>query len=203
MDVGFIGIGAMGAAMATRLVEAGHKVRVWNRTPAPAQAQAAKGAVPVATAAEAFSGDAVVSMLSNDEAVRAVVLDSGLLDKAPKGIVHAQMATISLALGKELAAAHAEKGVAYVAAPVLGRPDAAAAGKLNIMAAGDPAAIARVQPLFDAMGQKTWSVGTEPHVANATKIACNFVLACTIETIAEAYALGERNGLKTKDSSRS
>jgi 3-hydroxyisobutyrate dehydrogenase-like beta-hydroxyacid dehydrogenase len=134
-------------------------------------------------------------MLANDDAVRAVVLDSGILDRAPKGIVHIEMATISLELGKELAAAHAKCGIAYVAAPVMGRPDAAAAGKLNILAAGDSAAIAKVQPLFDAMGQKTWTVGTEPIIANATKLSCNFVLACAIETLSEAFTLGEANGL--------
>ncbi len=199
MEIGFIGLGAMGSPMATRLVDAGHRVRVWNRSKKPLAALKEKGAIPVATAAEAFSGDAVVSMLANDEAVRAVILDAGLIDDAPKGLVHVSMATISLALGKELAAAHAKCGVAYVAAPVLGRPDAAAAGKLHILPAGEPAAIEKLRPLFDAMGQKTWIVGDDPSAANATKIACNFALACAIETISEAFALGEANGVAQKD----
>jgi 3-hydroxyisobutyrate dehydrogenase-like beta-hydroxyacid dehydrogenase len=196
MQVGFIGIGAMGAAMATRLIEAGHTVQLWNRSPDALKPLVAKGGVAVATAAEAFAGDAVITMLANDEAVRSIVVDGGLLDRAPKGIVHVEMATLSLDLGKQLAAEHAKRGIGYVAAPVLGRPDAAAAGKLNIMAAGETAAIETVQPLFDAMGQKTWIVGAEPHIANATKLACNFVLACAIETLSEAFVLGERNGVE-------
>ncbi len=155
MEVGFIGIGGMGSAMAERLLAAGHGVRAWNRSSGPAEELAKKGATQAKTPAEAFAGDAVVTMLANDEAVRSVILDTDLLERAPKGLIHIVMATISLDLGKELATAHKKHGVAYVAAPVLGRPDAAAAGKLNILAAGDAASVARVEPLFAAMGQKT------------------------------------------------
>ncbi len=199
MDVGFIGIGAMGAAMAARLVEAGHRVRAWNRSPQALEGLKKNGAEAVATAADALSGDAVITMLANDEAIRSVVLDAGLLDAAPRGAVHVVMSTISLDLGKELATTYESRDIDYVAAPVLGRPDAAAAGKLNILAAGDPAAIERVRPLFEVMGQKTWVLGEAPEIANATKLACNFMLACAIEAISEAFALGERSGVRPKD----
>ncbi len=199
MEVGFIGIGAMGSAMAMRLVAAGHRLRVWNRSPKALEELRRNGAEAVATAREAFSGEAVITMLANDEAVRSVILDAGLLEEAPKGAVHIVMSTISLELGKALAAAHESRDLDYVAAPVLGRPDAAAAGKLNILAAGDPAAIERVRPLFDVMGQKTWVLGEAPEIANATKLACNFMLACAIEAISEAFALGERNGVRPRD----
>ena len=195
MDIGFIGLGAMGRPMAANLVRAGHTVRVWNRSPGPAEALAKEGAQPVPTAREAFRGDAVITMLADDAALRAVVLDGRLLEGAPPGLVHVSMSTISVALARELAEAHRARGVAYVAAPVFGRPDVAAAAKLNIVASGDGAAIDRVQPLFDALGQKTWRFGEEPYRANVAKLAGNFMLTAAIEAMAEAAAMGERNGV--------
>ena len=127
MDIGFIGLGSMGSAMASNALKAGHTVRVWNRSPDAAQALVNQGATLAASPAEAFTGDAVFSMLADDAALRAVIIDSGLLAQAPKGTVHVNMATISVALAEELAKLHADHGVAYVAAPVLGRPDVAAA----------------------------------------------------------------------------
>ncbi|OHX23700.1 oxidoreductase, partial [Xanthomonas alfalfae] len=113
----------------------------------------------------------------------------------PAGSVHVNMATISVALAHELTALHAERGVAYVAAPVLGRVDVAEAGKLNILAAGDEAAVARVQPMFDALGQKTWYIGRAPEQANAVKLAANFCLASAIGAMAEASALARGHGV--------
>ncbi|MGI4855408.1 MAG: NAD(P)-dependent oxidoreductase [Janthinobacterium lividum] len=189
MDIGFIGLGSMGGAMAMNALKAGHTVRVWNRSPGPAQALAEAGAKVVASAAEAFAGDAVFSMLADDAALRAVLVDGGVLAQAPKSTIHVNMATISVALAQELAALHAAQGLAYVAAPVLGRPDVAAAGKLNIVAAGPDDAIARVQPVFDVIGQKTWRVGTDAYKANVFKLGANFMLAAAIETTGEAAAL--------------
>ena len=199
MDVGFIGLGAMGSAMAANLVKAGHTVRVWNRSRGPVDALAREGAVPATSARDAFRGDAVISMLADDAAVRAVVLDEQLLDGAPAGLVHVNMATISVALARELAALHQARGVAYIAAPVFGRPDAAAAGKLQIVAAGDPAAVARVQPLFDVMGQATSRIGEEPHRANVTKLAGNFMIVSAIEAMAEASAMAKGHGVAERD----
>lgn len=197
MDIGFIGLGSMGTPMALNLVRAGHAVRVWNRS--PEAAAAVEGAIPVASPAEAFRGDAVVTMLSDDEAVRGVIVDSGALADAPRGLVHVVTSTISVALVDELVALHRAAGIAYVGAPVFGRPTAAAAAQLNIVAAGDPDAIARVQPIFDALGVRTWRLGDEPHAAHAAKLAGNMMIALAIEAMAEATALTESYGVPAAD----
>src|SRR5437868_1432246 len=114
MDVGFIGLGTMGGRIAQNLLNAGYRLRVWNRSPAPVDALARLGARPVATAHEAFSGDAVFSMLADDDAVRAVI--DGVFDGAPRGLVHVNLATISIPLARELAARHRAHGLSYVAA---------------------------------------------------------------------------------------
>lgn len=198
MDIGMIGLGEMGGAIAANLLKAGHRVRVWNRTPERAQPLAAAGAQVVAAPADAFAGDAVVSMLSDDAAVRGV-FDAALLDRAPRGLIHVNMATISVALAAQLASEHAGRRLHYVAAPVLGRPDAARAAKLTIVAAGAPEAIDRVQPLFDVIGQKTWRIGTSPQQANVMKLAANFMLASAVETLGEAAALLAGHGVALRD----
>jgi 3-hydroxyisobutyrate dehydrogenase-like beta-hydroxyacid dehydrogenase len=194
MDVGFIGLGAMGRGMAANLVKAGHRVRVWNRSPGPADELARAGAEVVAEPAAAFGG-AVFSMLADDQAVRQTVLEQGLLPRAPAGTVHVNLATVSVALAEELSAEHGRHGVEYVAAPVFGRPDAAAAGQLAIVAAGPAAALDRVQPLLDVLGRRTWRVGDRAAQANAVKIAGNFLIASAIESMAEAAVLVERHGV--------
>ncbi len=199
MDVGFIGLGNMGAAMARNLLKAGHRLTVWNRSPNAAQALEAAGATRATSPGEVFAGDAVITMLADDDALRGVVIESGALDRARRGLVHASMSTISVSLAEDLAARHRQCGVAYVAAPVFGRPDAAEAGKLNILAAGDETAIDRLQPLFDAMGQKTWRLGAEPQRANAAKLAGNLMIACAIEAMGEASALGLAYGVPPSD----
>jgi hypothetical protein len=173
-------------------------VRVWNRSPEKAQPLAGLGAQIVATPAEAFAGDAVFSMLADDAALREVITAS-LLEHAPRGLIHANMATISVALAEELATAHASRGVHYVAAPVLGRPDVAAAGKLTIVAGGPAESIDRIQPIFDALGQKTWRIGSLPQQANVIKLAANFMLGAAIETLGEAAALVTGHGLAMQD----
>jgi hypothetical protein len=198
MDIGFIGLGEMGTVMVANILKAGHSVRVWNRTPERAQALAAQGAQVVATPAAAFAGDAVFSMLADDDAIRAVI-DARLLESAPRGLIHVNMETISVALAESLAHAHAERGLNYVAAPVLGRPDVAAAAKLTIVAAGPAEAIDRVQPVFDAIGQKTWRIGSLPQQANVMKLAVNFMLASAVETLGEASALLTGHGVATQD----
>jgi 3-hydroxyisobutyrate dehydrogenase-like beta-hydroxyacid dehydrogenase len=189
MRVGFIGLGAMGHGMAGRLIEAGHDVQVWNRSPQPSEELARRGARHAKDLEDAFNGDAVVTMLADDDAVRATILSRNLLRTANKTLVHVVMSTISVAFARELEQAHADAGIAYVSAPVMGRPEVAAAGKLNILAAGDSSAIERARPLFDAMGQKTWLLGSEPHQANVAKVAMNFLLGSAIEAMAEATTL--------------
>ncbi|MDO1527805.1 NAD(P)-dependent oxidoreductase [Fulvimonas sp. R45] len=195
MKVGFLGLGAMGGAMAANLLKAGHDVTVWNRSSAATQPLAALGAAVVREPADAARGDAVLSMLANDAAVRAVILDGGVLGAMAPGAVHANHATISVALARELAAAHARRGLGYVAAPVFGRPDVAAAGKLNILAAGAAQAIEHVRPLLEAMGSRVWPLGEAPERANAAKLAGNFMLGAAIESMAEACALVRAHGV--------
>ncbi len=193
MRVGFIGLGSMGSAMAARLIDAGHELSIWNRSSGPAEQLTQRGAHRLDTPAEAFSGDAVLTMLADDDSVRAVVLANDALKRAPnKKLVHVVMSTISVAFARELERAHAAAGLAYVAAPVLGRPEVAAAGKLNIIAAGWADAIERVKPLLDVIGQKTWVLGAEPHKANVAKLSMNFLIGAAIEAMAEAVTLAER-----------
>jgi 3-hydroxyisobutyrate dehydrogenase-like beta-hydroxyacid dehydrogenase len=194
MDVGVIGTGAMGSGIAANLLKAGHKVRVWDRTAEKTDKLVQRGATRVAQPEDAFGGDAVVTMLSSDEAIAAVLLDRGVLAKA-KGATHIVCATISVAFARELEAAHARHGVPFVSAPVLGRPDIAAAGQLNVLAGGDAATLAKVRPLLDAFGKKTWIVGEKPHQANAMKLACNFMLAAAVEAMSEASAFVERHDI--------
>ena len=195
MDIGFIGLGNMGKPMALNLLNAGHRLRVWNRSPAPAQELAARGAIVAASPREAVQGDAVVSILSDDETVRHIIVEQALAGAA-KPTVHINMATISVACAKELTRLHAQKGIDYVAAPVLGRPEVAAAGKLEILAAGKPGVLDRLQPVLAAIGQKVWRFGDEPSSANAVKIAVNFSLACAIEAMAESAALVQAHGIE-------
>jgi 3-hydroxyisobutyrate dehydrogenase-like beta-hydroxyacid dehydrogenase len=197
MDIGFIGLGTMGSRIAGNLINAGYRPRVWNRERAPVDALARLGARPVSTAREAFAGDAVISMLADDDAVHAVI--DGLLDGAPQGLVHVNMATVSVSLARELAAQHRARGLAYVAAPAFGRPELAAAGKLTIVVAGDPNAVARIEPLLDVIGQRTWRMGIEPERANVVKLAGNFMLGVAVEAMAEASAMASRHGIAPAD----
>ncbi|WP_114239371.1 NAD(P)-dependent oxidoreductase [Dyella sp. C9] len=199
MKVGFIGLGAMGSAMASNLLKAGHEVTVWNRSPGPTEPLASLGAKVVRSADRAAQGEVLFSMLANDDAVRAIFLTGGLLDDMDKGTVHVNHATISVALARELAAEHAQRGLDYVAAPVFGRPDVAAAGKLNILAAGRAAVIERVRPLLEAMGSRIWPLGDAAERANVVKIAGNFMLGAAIESMAEASALARAHGVSAAD----
>ena len=191
MQVGFIGVGRMGRVMVQSLLKAGHQVRAWDVTPEAVDAVVAHGAEKAANANEASWGDAVISMLPNDEAMRGVFLSSKFLQAESKSPVHINMATASVQCANELAEAHAKAGMQYIAAPVFGRPEMAAERNLNIMAAGDSATIERVQPLFDAIGKKTWRVGPTPSQANVVKLAGNLMVAAMIEAMAETAALGK------------
>jgi 3-hydroxyisobutyrate dehydrogenase-like beta-hydroxyacid dehydrogenase len=194
MNIGFIGLGNMGGAIAARLIGAGHAVRVWNRSPEPVRRLAEQGATAVATAREACAAPVVFSILSDDRVVRAVLLEAAL--PATAGTVHVNMATISPDLSDELATVLGEQGCGYIAAPVLGRPDVAAAGKLNIVAAGPAADLDRVQPLLDVIGQRTWRFGARAAQANVVKLAMNFMLAAAIESMGEAASLASGYGIE-------
>ncbi len=199
MKVGFIGLGAMGSAMASNLVAVGHAVTVWNRSEAAVEPLVSLGARAASTADRAAQGEVLCSMLANDQAVREVFLDGGLLDAMDRGTVHVNHATISVALAQQLAGEHEKRGLQYVAAPVFGRPDMAAAATLNILVAGKPAAIDKVRPLLEAMGSRLWPLGEAAERANVAKIAGNFMLASAIESMAEATALTRAHGVSATD----
>ena len=196
MDVGFIGLGNMGQAMARNLCNAGHSVTVYNRTRSRAEELKAHGAMIVDTPADACRGDAVITMLADDRAVEEVVLgESGFLSALTTETLHICMSTISVALSEHLADAHSEVGRIYIAAPVFGRPDAAAAAKLFIIAAGPTEPIKTCQSIFDALGQRTYFVGKDPHWANVVKLSGNFLVAAVIESLGEAFALIRKYGI--------
>jgi 3-hydroxyisobutyrate dehydrogenase-like beta-hydroxyacid dehydrogenase len=196
MKVGFIGLGRMGAAMAANLVRAGHDVTVFNRTPGKSAPLAKLGARAAVNVGEACDAEALITMLAHDDAASEIVLGrDGVIAHLPKGAIHVSMSTISVAFSQRLAQFHTNAGQRYVAAPVFGRPEMAAAGKLFIVAAGDDAAIDACQPLFRAIGQKTIPIGTEPSAANLVKLSGNFLMAAAIEALGEAIALVARAGI--------
>jgi 3-hydroxyisobutyrate dehydrogenase-like beta-hydroxyacid dehydrogenase len=196
MDMGVIGVGNMGSGMAANLLGAGHRVTVYNRSPDKVDALVARGARAAATVADACAGEAVVSMLANDAAVEAVTFGAdGIVATLPKGAVHVSSSTISVALAGRLASAHAEAGQRFVAAPVFGRPEAAEAALLFVVAAGDPDAVQRVSPLFDAIGQRTFVVSDDPTAASLIKLSGNFLIASVIESLGEAMALVGKAGV--------
>ena len=196
MKTGFIGLGRMGAGMAANLVRAGHDVTVFNRSPEKRRALLELGAHEAGSVADACHGQVIITMLADDTAVADVALAKyGIVETLAKGAIHVSMSTISVALSKRLSETHAHAGQRFVAAPVFGRPDAAAAAKLFIVVAGEPAAVEECKPLFDALGQKTFAISTEPTAANLVKLSGNFLLAAAIEALGEAIALVGKAGI--------
>jgi 3-hydroxyisobutyrate dehydrogenase-like beta-hydroxyacid dehydrogenase len=195
MKIGFVGLGSMGSAMAGHLVEAGHEVTIWNRSADKARPLVERGARQAATPAETAGGEVVVTMLANDEAVARVVFGEDGLLNAGGGAIHVSMSTISVTLAERLTQAHAAAGGVYVSAPVFGRPAAAQAGKLSVVAAGPSEAIDICAPLFAAVGQRTFHVGDAPKLANVIKLCGNFMIMSAIESLAEAMTLAGRNGV--------
>lgn len=199
MQIGFIGLGHMGRGMALSLLKAGHDVVVYNRTRSKAEALAAAGAIVADDVAAACRGEAVITMLSNDEALEEVTFGNrGILASLDRNAIHISSSTISVDLSERLAAAHSGRGQRYIAAPVLGRPDRAAEGQLYVVAAGSADAIAEVQPLFDAIGRGTIVVGHEAANATLAKLSINFLIATVFESLGEAIALIDRGGLDKK-----
>jgi 3-hydroxyisobutyrate dehydrogenase-like beta-hydroxyacid dehydrogenase len=196
MRIGLIGLGQMGTGIAANLLKAGHELTVYNRTRAKAEAFASEGAKVADHIADACRGDAVITMLSNDDAVESAVYgDGGVLASLPKGAIHVSSSTISVALSKRLAEQHAGRGQHYVAAPVFGRPEAAAAAKLFVVAAGSPEAVKTAMPIFDAIGQRTFTVSEDAPAANIIKLSGNFLIASVIESLGEAMALVGKAGI--------
>jgi 3-hydroxyisobutyrate dehydrogenase-like beta-hydroxyacid dehydrogenase len=186
----------MGQAMATRLVQAGHEVAVYNRTAAKLAPLVALGAKPASSVAEAAQhGGIVISMLADDAAVNAVTHDpQGLLASLPQGGIHVAMGTYGVPLIEALEKAHRDAGQRLVSAPVLGRPEAVTAGRLAVLAAGEAEAVARVRPLLEALGRRVFEVGVDARAAAAMKLANNMLLACAIEAMGEAFSLVQKCG---------
>lgn len=196
MELGFVGLGRMGSAMAANLLEAPHALAVHNRTAAKTAPLVSAGATHAKTPGQAAGGEAVITMLADDDAVEAAVFaQDGILDALPPGATHVSMSTISVGLAERLAHAHAEKGQHFVSAPVFGRPDAAAARKLFIVAAGAPEVIANLQTVFDTLGQRTFNVSEHAPNANLVKLSGNFLIMSVIEALGEAFALIDKAGI--------
>ena len=186
----------MGAGMALNLLKAGHDVTVYNRTRTKVEALVRQGAKAAASVSEACRGDAVMTMLANDDAVESVVFgDGGIVNSLRPGALHVSSSTISIALSERLTTAHAEAGQRFVAATVFGRPDVAAAGQLVVVAGGAPDGIEAAAPLLDAIGKSTFLASETPKIANLIKLSGNFLLASIIESLGEAMALVGKAGV--------
>jgi len=197
MKVGFIGLGSMGAGMSRNLIKAGHELVVYNRTRGPAEELRSLGAKVADSPSEAAVGaEALITMLADDHAVQGVIFEPGnAIESLPEGAVHISMSTISVELSRKLAKSHAEKHQNYIAAPVFGRPDAAAAGKLFIVTAGPSDSIEKCRSLFAAMGQKTFVINEDAPAANLIKLSGNFLTTTVIESLAEGFALMRKAGV--------
>jgi 3-hydroxyisobutyrate dehydrogenase-like beta-hydroxyacid dehydrogenase len=197
MKVGFIGLGSMGAGMSRNLIKAGHDLVVYNRTRSRAQEMQSLGAKVADSASEAaFGVEVLITMLADDRAVQDVIFEPGAaIEALPEGAIHISTSTISVDLSRRLAKSHAEKHQNYVAAPVFGRPDAAAAGKLFIVSAGPSGSIEKCRGLFAAMGQKTFTIGEDAPAANLVKLSGNFLITTVIESLAEGFALMRKTGV--------
>ena len=197
MKVGFIGLGSMGAGMSRNLIKAGNDLVVYNRTRSRSQEMQSLGAKVADTASEAAVGvDALITMMADDRAVQDVIFEPGrAIESLPERAVHISMSTISVDLSRRLAKSHAEKRQTYIAAPVFGRPDAAAAGKLFIVSAGPSESIEKCRSLFAAMGQKTFIINEDAPAANLIKLSGNFLTTTVIESLAEGFALMRKAGI--------
>jgi 3-hydroxyisobutyrate dehydrogenase-like beta-hydroxyacid dehydrogenase len=200
MKLGFIGLGNMGSAMARNLIKAGHQLILYNRTRQRAESLESLGARVASSPAEVASGvEVLITMLADDRAVEDALLGPhGALGGLPSGAIHVGMSTISVQLSRRLLAEHQGKQQHYIAAPVFGRPDAAAAGKLFIVVAGPSQQVERCSSLFDAMGQKTFVVDEQPPAANLFKLTGNFLITTVIESLSEAFALVRKSGLSAE-----
>jgi 3-hydroxyisobutyrate dehydrogenase-like beta-hydroxyacid dehydrogenase len=196
MQIGFIGLGQMGVGMAGRLLKAGHELAVYNRSRGKAESLATQGAKVADEVAAACGGEAVFTMLADDAAIESVAFGpKGIVASLPRGAVHICSSTISIALSERLLDAHSKAGQQFVAAPVFGRPDAAAGGMLFVVASGVAEAIKRVEPLLNVLGQKVFIVSERAPDAHLVKLSGNFLIASVIEGLGEAMALVEKGGV--------
>jgi 3-hydroxyisobutyrate dehydrogenase-like beta-hydroxyacid dehydrogenase len=202
--IGFVGLGHMGTAMATNLADAGHQVIAYVRRPNQMGKLLELGLKPTTDFTELFDCEIVISMLPDDGAVRDVVFGqaasgpNGLASGLARGAIHLSMSTISSAAASHFASEHARRGQGYVAAPVFGNPDAAAARQLFIVAAGVAADVERCRPVLDSLGQQTFVIGSDPGQANLIKLLGNMMTATALEMLGEAVALIRKRGFDPK-----
>jgi 3-hydroxyisobutyrate dehydrogenase-like beta-hydroxyacid dehydrogenase len=196
-SVGFIGLGNMGEPIAGCLLRAGYAVRLFNRTASKAESLVKQGARLVGHARDvAEAGGIVLTMLSDDRVVEEICGEpGGFIEKLGPGGIHVSLSTISPAAARRLAEHHRKFQVAYVGAPVFGRPEAAAAKRLNVVVSGAPEAKQRIAPILAAIGQATFDFGDAPDAANVVKVCGNFMIASAIQTMAEAMTLAQKNGI--------
>jgi 3-hydroxyisobutyrate dehydrogenase-like beta-hydroxyacid dehydrogenase len=195
MKVGFIGLGRMGQAMAARILGGGHELVVYNRTREKCADLEKAGAKVASSMAEACKGrEVVISMVTDDRALLEVVKE-GVAPGLPKGAVHVAMGTHSVAAIREVTPLHDKSGQVLVAAPVLGRPEAAAAGQVGVVAGGPKDAVAKVAPLFQLIGRRTFDAGVKPEGASVVKLANNMMIGCAIEAMGEGFALVRKYGV--------
>ena len=196
MDAGLIGLGGMGTGLAKSLLRAGHRLTVFNRTRSRAEALQANGAIVGATVAETCRSGIVLTMVADDSALESQVFgDGGILASLPRGGVHISCSTISIALSDRLTAAHSGAGQEFVSCPVFGRPEAAEAGRLAVVAAGPAQVVNRCKPLFESFGPKLLVVGEKPSLANVVKLSGNFLIASVLESLSEALAFARKSGV--------
>jgi 3-hydroxyisobutyrate dehydrogenase-like beta-hydroxyacid dehydrogenase len=196
VEVGIIGLGNMGTGIARSLLGAGHQVAAYNRTPAKAAALASSGATVADSIADACRSGVVITMLADDAALGSAALaNDGILASLPRGGLHISCGTISVALSDKLTESHARAGQSFVSAPVFGRPEAAEAAKLVVVAAGEKAALDRCKPLFEALGPKLLVIGEKPSQANVVKLTGNFMIATVLESLSEAIAFARKSGV--------
>ena len=197
MKIGFIGLGRMGQGMSARLLSGEHDLLVYNRTAGKSAALESAGAKVAPTISAVCEGrDLVISMVADDAALDDVTLASGgVRDSLPKNAVYAAMGTHSAAAVQNVAHAFKERSLSFVAAPVLGRPDAAAAGQIVVVCGGPAEALKKCEPAFNTLGRKTMEAASLPEAAIAIKLANNFVLGCAVETMAEGFALVRKYGV--------
>jgi 3-hydroxyisobutyrate dehydrogenase-like beta-hydroxyacid dehydrogenase len=196
MEAGLIGLRGMGTGLAKSLLHAGHRVTVYNRTPARAEALRGDGATVAATPADACRAGIVMTMLADDAALESQVFgDGGILASLPRGGIHISCSTISVALSDRLTAAHSSAAQEFISCPVFGRPDAAEAGRLAVVAAGPVDAVNRCKPLFESLGPTLLIIGEKPSLANVVKLSGNFLIASVLESLSEALAFARKSGV--------
>ncbi len=196
MEMGFIGLGAMGEPIARNLIKAGHALKVYNRTRSRAEALLSQGATLAETPAAACAGGVVATMLADDAAVEGVVFgEQGIQEGLPRGGIHISHSTISTHLSQRLVEAHRQREQLFIAAPVFGRPDAAQAARLIVVAAGPREALERCHTALEAIGRKLFVIGPDAPAANTVKLGGNFLIASMLETLGEAFALLRKSGV--------